>query len=82
MSMFVGNTFVKTEDVRGTYRNIDKYDTNEDENKNIGDVILEEDYINRIDQIYYDLINTIKTFENYDMVSGIDELKILAERLY
>ena len=81
--MFVGNIFTKVDDVHSKYRDIEIYDTTDEENKDLGDVILQEDYDNRIDKIKSDINDIINLIEhNYDVSNALDYLKILAEKLY
>ncbi len=85
-SMFVGNTFVKVEEVRGKYSRIDdEYDVEDivsGEEKVDGILISKSDFENIINNIYSDVISIIKTIKNYDTSGAIDELEILAEKLY
>lgn len=85
-SMFVGNTFVKVEEVRGKYIRIDdEYDVEDivsGEEKVDGILISKSDFENIINNIYSDVISIIKTIKNYDTFGAIDELEILAEKLY
>jgi len=86
MSIFVGNTYVKKEDVRGKYSRIDnEYDVDDiisGEEKVDGLLICKSDFDNIIDDIRNDIESIIKMLKNYDMSSAIDELEILAEKLY
>lgn len=80
MSRFVGNSFVKKEDVQGVYSSID-YCLIQDMDTYIPYVKL-EDYENRIQEIKQEVEGIIKTLEDYDLAVAIDEIKILAEKLY
>jgi len=82
MGRFIGNSFVLKEDVQGEYRTIPEYDTAEDENKDIGNVVLVDDYNVRIRDIENDVKAIIVKLERYDLADAIDDLKILAEKLY
>mgnify|MGYP007112401223 CR=1 FL=1 len=62
--MFVGNTFVKKEDVMSKYR------------------VLPEYYVKLIDQIESDIRTILGIIKNYELSEAIDELEILAEKLY
>jgi hypothetical protein len=81
--MFIGNTLVRVDEVRSKYSGIEYYDLSDEENSDLKcDVVLKEDFDNRIGEIYSEVNSIIKTLEHYDLASGIDELKILAEKLY
>ena len=84
MSMFVGNTFTRVDDVRSLYSTIDSVDSEDIAYTYIVDkeFISKEDFDNRIQEICDDVNSAIKTIESYDVSSGLDELKILAEKLY
>lgn len=86
MGIFVGNTYIRIEDVRSKYSRIEN-------EYNVGDIISGEekvddllicktDFENIINNIYNDVDQIIKMLIDYDTSNAIDELKILAEKLY
>ena len=81
-SIFVGNTLTYVKDVEGKYHEIDVYDPSEEGNENLGNVILENDYDKRIAEIEQDVYAAIKKIESLDVSGGVDDLKILAYKLY
>lgn len=81
-SIFVGNTLIYVKDVEGKYHEIDVYDTSEEGNENLGNVILETDYDKRIAEIEQDVYAAIKKIESLDVSGGLDDLKVLAYKLY
>lgn len=83
MSLFVGNSSTYTKDVESLYSKIETYDTTDEESKYLGEVVLKEDFDNRISTIRDDVESAISLIENhYDTSSALDELKILSEKLY
>lgn len=81
-SIFVGNTLTYVRDVEGKYHEIDVYDTSEESNENLGMVVLEKDYDKRIAEIEQDVYAAIKKIESLDVSGGLDDLKVLAHKLY
>lgn len=86
MSMFIDNTYVKVDDVRSIYSDIATYDVEdiilrEEELKNKY-LILESDFENVMSHLKEDVDQILKMLINYDTSNAIDELKILAEKLY
>lgn len=86
VGIFVGNTYIRIEDVRSKYSRIEN-------EYNVGDIISGEekvddllicktDFENIINNIYNDVDQIIKMLIDYDTSNAIDELKILAEKLY
>lgn len=83
MGVFVRNTFTKVEDVRSKYREIEEYDLTDVTDNFIDDMLIYKiDYNNRISQIEDDVNKIIKMLKSYDTSGAIDELEILAEKLY
>ena len=84
--MYIGNSLVKQEDVQRKYRTIPEYSIADmiDSDVNRSDTVVRyEDYYKRIDDIESDVKKIISTLENqYDLSTALDELKILAEKLY
>ncbi len=86
MSMFVGNTYIKVDDVRSIYSDIATYDVEDinlraEELKDIY-LIFESDFKNVMNHLREDIDKILKMLINYDTSNAIDELKILAEKLY
>jgi hypothetical protein len=81
---FIGTSWVKQEEVNGEYRKFNIYDMSDDENADIkhNDVVLHDDVCKRINQIEDDIKSIIRTIEKYDLPNALDDLKILAEKLY
>ena len=57
-------------------------DIEEDPQQRTEDFVLRDDYDGRINEIEDEIKNIIKTLENYELSDGIDELKVLVEKLY
>lgn len=81
--MFIGNTFIKSEDVQSDYSKIDSYDMSDEDNQDIKcDIVLKKDFDARISQIESDVNSIITTLEKYNLSEAMDELKILSQKLY
>jgi hypothetical protein len=84
MSLFVGNTYIKTEDIKSEYNSFDYYNDKweEDAEKIKGqDVILKDDVTKIIDKIWTDVDSILKILEKHDLLTAINDLEVLLVKL-